>query len=64
MTEDLTFKVAFNAAANFILDELDPDSGFTFLGMWREGDWKCIAKEFPEFDLTTTGQCDAQGNLL
>jgi hypothetical protein len=35
-----------------------------FLNMWNEGDWKQIAKYWPKFDLTTTGQCDSKGELL
>jgi len=46
---------AFNAAINFALDEADGD-GLLFLRLWREGDWESIAREFPEFDLETTGQ--------
>lgn len=46
---------AFNEAINFALDEADGD-GLLFLRLWREGDWESIAKEFPEFDLETTGQ--------
>lgn len=46
--------LAFNAAINFALDEAE--DGMIFLAMWREGDWEGIAKDFPEFDLNTTGQ--------
>ena len=50
--------IAFNAAINFALDEAGGD-GLIFLRMWREGDWAGIAKEFPEFDLETTGNIGA-----
>lgn len=46
---------AFNAAINFALDEADGD-GLLFLRLWREGDWEIIAREFPGFNLETTGQ--------
>ena len=42
----------FNAAINFALDEAD--DGLIFLAMWREGDWKGIEQEFPDFDLNFT----------
>lgn len=46
---------AFNAAIDFAVDESDGD-GLLFLRLWREGDWEAIAREFPAFDLETTGQ--------
>ena len=46
---------AYNAAINFARDEADGDC-LLFLRLWREGDWESIAREFPEFDLETTGQ--------
>ena len=46
---------AFNAAINFALDDADGD-GLIFLKMWREGDWEGISREFPGFDLESTGQ--------
>jgi len=55
---------SYNAAINFALDELSADDGHIFLEMWREGGWKEIANEFPEFNLETTNQCDKNGNLL
>lgn len=27
----------------------------SFLHLWREGDWQAIAKNWPEFDLSTIG---------
>ena len=38
----------FNAAINFALDKAGID-GLVFLGLWREGAWEEISKEFPEF---------------
>lgn len=46
---------AFNAAIDFALDDAEGD-GLNFLRMWREGDWEGIAREFPDFNLETTGQ--------
>lgn len=56
MTEGEKTRLAFNSAINFAIDIAGSD-GLLFLTMWREGDWKGIAEEFPEFDLNTTGQC-------
>lgn len=39
----------FNAAINFTLDSGVGLDGLVFLRMWREGDWKGIREEFPEF---------------
>lgn len=47
--------IAFNAAINFALDGAEGE-GLLFLNLWREGDWESIAREFPDFDLATTGQ--------
>lgn len=45
---------AFSAAIDFAIDEgLDASE---FLLCWREGDWQAIEEDWPEFDLTTTGQ--------
>ncbi len=44
----------FNAAINFTLEKAGPE-GLLFLGLWREGNWEGIAKEFPEFDIQKTG---------
>ena len=41
-------QTAFNAAIDFALDDADGE-GVIFLRMWREGDWKGIIEEFPEF---------------
>jgi hypothetical protein len=57
-SEDLI--ASFNEALNFALDSKDAADGKLFLGMWREGDWDGIAAEFPEFDLSTTGQSNTQ----
>ena len=41
---------AFNAAINFVLDEIDDaHEALSFLETWREGDWPSIRAEFPEF---------------
>jgi hypothetical protein len=47
----------FNAAINFALDHADSE-GLLFLGLWREGNWEAIAREFPEFDIQNTGTND------
>ncbi len=44
---------AFNSALDFALDDCEPDEGLTFLRLWREGDWQAIARDWPEFDLST-----------
>lgn len=38
----------FNAAINYAIDKV-PNEADIFLRLWREGDWKAIAKEFPDF---------------
>lgn len=55
---------SYNAAIDFAMDILPHSDALLFLEYWREGAWSEIAEEFPEFDLTTTYQCDAEGNLL
>lgn len=46
---------AFNSAINFCLDgKEDVFDSFAFLGMWREGDWESIRRDFPNFDLGPT----------
>jgi hypothetical protein len=50
----------YNAALDFALDGGADHEGLLFLRMWREGDWKGIADEFPSFDLSTTGQVNNQ----
>jgi hypothetical protein len=52
---------SYNAAIDYALADTQ---GRIFLEYWREGSWPEIACDFPEFDLTTTGQCDKDGNLL
>ncbi len=54
----LKTEIAFNAAIDFALDDAGED-GLIFLRMWREGDWAGIAKEFPDFNLETTGDVGA-----
>lgn len=55
MTEERVSQ-SFNAAIDFALDGEVGHDGLTFLRMWREGDWRGIRAEFPDFDLSTTGQ--------
>lgn len=38
----------FNAAINFAIETDEPRE---FLRRWREGDWDCLRKEWPEFEL-------------
>ncbi len=40
---------SFNAAINFALDDANIGEGILFLEMWREGDWKGLIEEFPDF---------------
>lgn len=48
-----TIRKSFYAAIDFAISEgLEAD---TFLRCWNEGDWRAIAEEWPEFDLSTTG---------
>jgi hypothetical protein len=60
--EDVT--TSYNAALVFIIEELQADDGRAFLSLWMEGHWQAIKDEFPEFDLSTTLQCDKDGVLL
>lgn len=55
---------SYNAALVFILEDLQADDGRAFLNLWMAGCWQEIKDEFPEFDLTTTLQCDKNGALL
>lgn len=48
---------AFNAAINFALDRAGPE-GLTFLRTWREGDFDAIAREWPDFDLSSVAACE------
>ena len=45
---------AFNAAIEFTLNE-DAFDGHEFLRDWKHDEWERIARNWPEFDLTTTG---------
>ena len=57
-------RCSYNMALQFALEEIDECDIKYFLTLWNEGSWKEIAKEFPDFDLTTTGQSDKDGNLI
>lgn len=45
---------AFNAAIEFTFKHRTGE-GLEFLDDWRHGEWERIARDWPDFDLTTTG---------
>ena len=45
---------AFNAAIEFTL-KYQHEEGLAFLDDWNHGEWERIARDWPDFDLTTTG---------
>jgi hypothetical protein len=54
-------RTSYNAAIEYTLRDTN---GRIFLEYWNESNWPEIARSFPEFDLTTTGKCDKDGNLI
>ena len=51
-------KDAFNAAIEFTFENRSGE-GLEFLDDWRHGEWERIARDWPDFDLHTTGDAHA-----
>ena len=53
-SEEDRISKAFNAAIEFTL-KYRHEEGLAFLADWNCGEWERIARDWPDFDLTTTG---------